>query len=138
MADDDFEGMGGLTDEDLSLPKATVAKLIQEMMPADITCAKETRDVLADCCVANEICEKEAKKTIAGEHVIGALKTLGFEEYIPEITSVFNDHQAQMKDREKRASKLDKSGLSEEELLRMQEQIFAQARANYEKQQEGS
>ncbi|KAF9923486.1 negative cofactor 2 transcription regulator complex subunit ncb2 [Linnemannia zychae] len=62
---------------------ATVQKLINEMMPEDITCAKDTRDLLIDCCVefihllaseANDICEKETKKTIAAEHVITALK----------------------------------------------------------------
>jgi hypothetical protein len=30
---------------------ATVQKLINEMMPDDIVCAKDTRDLLIDCCV---------------------------------------------------------------------------------------
>ena len=127
-------GAGG-PDEDLSLPKATVAKMISgkvvsriirpffsfllrlrrantlffclaELLPNDVTCAKETRDLVIECCVgehawqprrstvpmsrpltatfaefihlisseANEICEQESKKTIAPEHIIGALK----------------------------------------------------------------
>ncbi|RKP26072.1 histone-fold-containing protein [Syncephalis pseudoplumigaleata] len=119
----DIEGSGGL-DDDLSLPKATVQKLINEMMPPDIACAKETRDLLIECCVefihliaseANEICEKEAKKTIAPEHVLSALKSLGFETYLSEV-------------REKKSSKLRRSGMSEEELLRMQQELFDQAR----------
>ncbi|KAF9378277.1 negative cofactor 2 transcription regulator complex subunit ncb2, partial [Podila verticillata] len=93
-------------DDDLSLPKATVQKLINEMMPDDIACAKDTRDLLIECCVefihllaseANEICEKETKKTIAAEHVITALKALGFDGYLPEVEVVLQDHKTQQK-----------------------------------------
>ena len=34
---------------------------------------------------ANEISEKEAKKTIGVEHIEKALRELGFEDYIPEV-----------------------------------------------------
>ncbi|KAJ3216532.1 negative cofactor 2 transcription regulator complex subunit ncb2 [Dinochytrium kinnereticum] len=138
--DSDFE-TGGAPDEELGLPKATVAKLIQEMMPGEIACAKETRDLLSECCVefihliaseANEACEKDAKKTIAGEHVIAALKTLGFDEYVAEVTEVYEEHAKQLKDREKRSSKLEDSGIPEEELLKQQEELFARARQNYQ------
>lgn len=92
--------------DDLSLPKATVQKIINEVLssnpslagldgqPGGMTFAKETRDVLIDCCVefitmlsseANEIAEKDAKKTIACEHVTKALTELGFDEYVPEL-----------------------------------------------------
>jgi len=102
------------------------------MMPDDIVCAKDTRDLLIDCCVgncflpvdititiltmflfyffsfcvefihliaseANEICEKETKKTIAGEHVVAALQALGFEEYVEEVDEVFKEHKKQQK-----------------------------------------
>lgn len=112
-------------------------------MPEDIVCAKDTRDLLIDCCVgeftwltypfrpfskctlrfgfdlpspslsffifvraefihliaseANEICEKEAKKTIAAEHVITALQTLGFESYLEEVEEVFKEHKKTQK-----------------------------------------
>ncbi|ORY02107.1 histone-fold-containing protein [Basidiobolus meristosporus CBS 931.73] len=140
----DREGGNGL-DDDLSLPKATVQKLINEMMPDDIVCAKDTRDLLIDCCVefihliaseANEICEKEAKKTIAAEHVIVALQTLGFENYLPEVQEVFKEHKKQQKDRDRKSSRLENSGMSEEELLRNQAMLFAQARMKYEAQQQ--
>ncbi|KAK9766805.1 negative cofactor 2 transcription regulator complex subunit ncb2 [Basidiobolus ranarum] len=140
----DREGGNGL-DDDLSLPKATVQKLINEMMPDDIVCAKDTRDLLIDCCVefihliaseANEICEKEAKKTIAAEHVIASLQTLGFENYLPEVQEVFKDHKKQQKDRDRKSSRLENSGMSEEELLRNQAMLFAQARMKYEAQQQ--
>ncbi|KAI8877864.1 histone-fold-containing protein [Backusella circina FSU 941] len=102
----DNERSGPMGDDDLSLPKATVQKLINEMMPDDIICSKDTRDLLIDCCVefihliaseANEICEKETKKTIAGEHVVAALQALGFEDYVTEVDDVFKEHKKQQK-----------------------------------------
>jgi len=132
----DREGPGG-ADEDLTLPKATVYKLIQELLPGELTCSKETRDLIIECCVefihlisseANEICEKESRKTISPEHVVGALKELGFEAYISEVEEVLKDHKQQQKLREKKVSKLDQSGLTEEELLAQQEALFAEAR----------
>ncbi|ORX47943.1 histone-fold-containing protein [Piromyces finnis] len=126
-----------LADEELSLPKATITKLVNEMMPEDITCPKETRDLLSECCVefihliaseANEICEKDTKKTIAGEHVVSALESLGFEDYVSEIKEVLNEYQKQQKDREKRSSRLEHSALSQEELLQYQEELFRNSR----------
>lgn len=126
-----------LADEELSLPKATITKLVNEMMPEDITCPKETRDLLSECCVefihliaseANEICEKDTKKTIAGEHVVSALESLGFEDYVSEIKEVLSEYQKQQKDREKRSSRLEHSALSQEELLQYQEELFRNSR----------
>lgn len=92
--------------DDLSLPKATVQKIITEILAYDqgVSFARETRDLLIECCVefitlisseANEIAEKEAKKTIACEHVTQALKSLGYDSYVPEILKVAQDHKVQ-------------------------------------------
>ncbi|KAK3082578.1 negative cofactor 2 transcription regulator complex subunit ncb2, partial [Teratosphaeriaceae sp. CCFEE 6253] len=62
-----------------------------------MTFAKETRDLLIEACVefitmlsseANDIAEKEAKKTIASEHINKALEELGFGDYVPELQGV--------------------------------------------------
>ncbi|KAI1792854.1 histone-fold-containing protein [Ganoderma leucocontextum] len=161
MSDHEVGGMP--SDEDLSLPKATVTKMIAELLPNDVTCAKETRDLIIECCVgevnlrhfrprtyvdapsanlfaefihlisseANEICEQESKKTIAPDHIISALKRLGFESFTTEVESVLKDHKQQQKDREKKVSKLESSGLTEEELLAQQEALFAQSREKF-------
>ena len=69
----DHEAGGMPSDEDLSLPKATVTKMIQgacllrppsprapvptrpdrraELLRNEITCAKDTRDLVIECCV---------------------------------------------------------------------------------------
>ena len=102
--------MAILVDNELAkrLPAATVQKIINEVLAANpgavgdsqghtMTFAKETRDLLIECCVefitmlsseANEIAEKDAKKTIACEHITKALQDLGFGEYVPELLSV--------------------------------------------------
>jgi histone H3/H4 len=119
---------GAEADDDLSLPKgnqsipsfllllppcanhissiATVQKLISELLPSDLTFAKESRDLLIDCCVefihlvsseANEICERETKKTISADHVVKALVELGFEDYVQEIQDIAVEHKEQQK-----------------------------------------
>eukprot|EP00698_Gefionella_okellyi_P005106 TRINITY_DN14687_c0_g1_i1.p1 TRINITY_DN14687_c0_g1~~TRINITY_DN14687_c0_g1_i1.p1 ORF type:complete len:143 (-),score=30.84 TRINITY_DN14687_c0_g1_i1:518-946(-) len=125
-------------DEDLSLPKATVSKLIKEMLPEDMRCANETRDLLLECCVefihmvsseASTICEKSQKKTISPEHILAALKTLGFEQYIDEVTQVYDKHKMEIDSKPKMASKkLESLGESHEDLLAKQQQLFAQAK----------
>ncbi|PCH41390.1 histone-fold-containing protein [Wolfiporia cocos MD-104 SS10] len=144
MSDRETGGMP-VTDEELSLPKATVAKMITELLPNDVTCAKETRDLVIECCVefihlisseANEICEQESKKTIAPEHIIAALNHLGFQSFTAEVEDVLKDHKQQQKDREKKVSKLEQSGLTEEELLRKQEELFAASRAKFQSAQQ--
>jgi hypothetical protein len=59
-----------------------------------------------ECCVefitlisseANDISEKEAKKTIACEHVERALRDLGFGDYVPDVLAVAEEHKEQLK-----------------------------------------
>jgi down-regulator of transcription 1 len=111
---------GGGSD-DLSLPKgkappsrsshalrleATVGKIITEILGNDssLAFAKDARDLLIECCVefvtllsseANDIAEREAKKTIACEHVVSALKQLGYPDYIGDISKVAQEHKTQ-------------------------------------------
>jgi len=143
----DNEGGGGAppVDDELSLPKATVSKMISERLPNDVSCSKDSRDLIIECCVefihlisseANEICEQESKKTIAPEHIITALKKLGFEDYVAEVEDVLKDHKKQQKDREKKVSKFEQSGLTEEELQAQQEALFAASRARFEATQQ--
>ena len=89
---------------------ATVQKIVSEILPqigaGDQAFAKDARDLLTECCVefitlisteANEISEKEAKKTIAVEHIEKALTDLGFGDYVPEVLKVANEFTDQQK-----------------------------------------
>lgn len=71
--------------------------------------SKEARDLLIECCVefitlvsseANEISEKEAKKTIACDHITKALEQLGFSDYVPAVLEAASEHKEQQKVRE--------------------------------------
>eukprot|EP00741_Cyanophora_paradoxa_P009632 tig00001542_g9330.t1 len=127
--------------EEAALPKATVAKIIKELLPEDMRCSNETRDLVLECCTefihmisseAQEVCQKENKKTMAPEHVIKALKALGFEDYVPEIEQVLDKHKTEQESKPKMMKRLADTGLSEEELKRQQEALFARARSNFE------
>ncbi|KAK0723875.1 histone-fold-containing protein [Apiosordaria backusii] len=128
--------LGG--NDDLSLPKATVQKIVGEILPSStgIAFAKEARDLLIECCVefitlisseANEISEKEAKKTIACDHITKALEQLGFADYVPAVLEAAAEHKEVQKGREKKANKFEQSGLTLEELERLQQEQFADA-----------
>ncbi|MBW0532640.1 hypothetical protein O181_072355 [Austropuccinia psidii MF-1] len=132
----------GADGDEVGLPRATVNKLIQEILPPDMICSKETKELISECCKefitlisseANEICEEDAKKTISPEHIIDALKTLGFDNFVAEVEDVNRVHRAQAKqDNQKRKNKLDQSGFSQDELAAQQELLFAASKARFE------
>ncbi len=102
-----------------------------------MTCTKETKELIGECCIefihllsseSTEICEKENKKTMMGEHVISALNALGFESFVPLVQETLEEHSKSLKDRERKSFKLENSGLTPEELLKSQEELFARAR----------
>lgn len=127
---------GGST-EDLSLPKATVQKIIGEILPKDMAISKEARDAITECSVefimmlstqSNDIAEKEAKKTIASDHVVKALEELDFHNYLDIINKVLDEHKELLKGKEKKNNKFQNLGLTEEELLKQQEELFKKSR----------
>ena len=90
------------------LPKATVQKIVSEILPPTLgmTFARDARDLLIECCVefitlisseANEIAEREAKKTISYEHVTKALDDLGFHDYVDEVVEVIEEYREQQR-----------------------------------------
>lgn len=134
----EFGPLSAGSGEDLSLPKATVQKIIGEVLPKDIAISKEAREAITECSIEfimilsaqlNDIAEKEAKKTIASDHVIKALDELGFHNYLEIINKVLDEHKELLKGKEKKNNKFLNSGLSEEELLRQQEELFKKSRA---------
>ena len=149
MSDKDFSG-----DSDLSLPKATVQKIITEVLAstspstakspasdekdAHLTFTRPARDLLISCSLeflrmlsseANEISEKESKKTISIDHIETALTELGFGSYIPSCREVVGEWQETQKKRTGRGERMrDLGGLrdkmTDEELAKMQEELL--------------
>lgn len=66
------------SDDDLTIPRAAMNKMIKELVP-HIRVANDARELILNCCTefihlisseANEICNKQQKKTINAEHVL--------------------------------------------------------------------
>ncbi|GAA6028420.1 hypothetical protein JCM8097_007022 [Rhodosporidiobolus ruineniae] len=139
MSDDEGRTGGAGGDDDVSLPKATVNKLIAELLPPGFSAAKEVKDLICECCKefvlsvsseANEICDKESKKTMNPDHILAALKALGFEDFVEGVQSVLDDHKELAKgERAKKKNKAAGNGMSQEEMLALQEQMFAASAA---------
>eukprot|EP01132_Coremiostelium_polycephalum_P004957 gene4957-6174_t len=111
------------------------------MLPSDIKCSNETRDLILECCVefihlisseANDICGKEKKSKIAAEHVLQALVDLGFSEYTQKVSEVYDKHKVEASAKPKGSKKFDHMSKPTEQLLREQQLLFAQARSAYQ------
>ncbi len=44
---------------------------------------------------ASDISERQQKKVISPEHVVEALVTLGFQEYVPDVKAVHKEYKEQ-------------------------------------------
>ena len=143
------ESVGILSgDEESHLPKTTVQRIIQEILPEGFAISQGTRNLIQECtegihflllefirmvtAEANSICVKEGRKTISPEHLCTALRDLGFEDYVLEVrqaSQAWSDASEEKAKRHKAAKqKLKDTGLSVEELERQQEELFRQAR----------
>lgn len=105
---DRFARRHATLNRDTNPSAATVQKIVSEILPptAGVAFAKDARDLLIECCVefitlisseANEISEKEAKKTIACDHITKALEQLGFSDYVPAVMEAAAEHKETQK-----------------------------------------
>lgn len=123
-------------DDELSIPRAALNKMIKELIP-NIRVANDSRELILNCCTefihlvsseANEICNKQTKKTISPEHVLTALDHLGFGSYKGDAVAVLEEAKAVAAKKRKGSTRLENLGIPEEELLRQQQELFAKAR----------
>lgn len=130
-------------DEDLNLPRAAINKIIKQHLP-QTRVSVEARELIVSCCnefihllssESNDICNKQAKKTIMPDHVLSALKSLGFDPYVDECQQVLDECKNVALEKKKGKSKLENLGIPEDELLRQQQELFAEAQRKYEEEQ---
>jgi down-regulator of transcription 1 len=85
-----------MADDEISLPKATMSRIIKERLPDDMKIAAEANEIIMRCCeefvhmiagTANEVSEKEKKSTITPEHVLKSLEELGFTSYLDNLNA---------------------------------------------------
>ena len=124
-------------EEDLTIPRAAMNKMIKEMLP-NIRVANEAREMILNCCTefihllsseSNDICNNQQKKTISAEHVLTALETLGYGDFKKDAEEVLNECKDVAAKRRRQSTRLENLGIPEEELLRQQQELFAKARA---------
>lgn len=85
-----------MADDDIGLPKSTMAKAIKDRLPENLNVSADARETIMRCCgdfvqmvatSANELCEKEKKSTISPEHVLKSLEDLGFNPYLENLNA---------------------------------------------------
>nr|CAD7441761.1 unnamed protein product [Timema bartmani] len=122
-------------DDELTLPRASINKMIKEIIP-NIRVANESRELILNCCTefihllsseANDICNQQQKKTINADHVLQALDRLGFSDYRADAEAVLVDCKAVAAKRRRQSTRLENLGIPEEELLRQQQELFAKS-----------
>ena len=145
MADDDAQladsGAGAA-----SLPQNTVNQLLKELLKGR-RCSTDVQGVVHECMgeflqmltmQANEACTGAGKSTISESHIEAALKELGFPHYVPLCCPPAADASAPAEEggkaRRGKKRKQPASSLSQDELLRMQQELFANARQSVEQQ----
>lgn len=129
-------------DDDVSLPKSTLSKAIRDAVPSGMRVSGDAVDLILSCCnefvhllstQANEISDRDGRSTISPDHVIRALEELGFTSYLSDVKGALESFRAEQavaaKAAQRRAAG---SGLSQEELLKLQEQLFMAARQRSE------
>ena len=69
---------GGKDDDKLNIPRTALNKMTKELVP-NIRIAHDSRELILNCCTefihllsseANDICNKQQKKTISPEHIL--------------------------------------------------------------------
>ncbi|XP_063933704.1 uncharacterized protein LOC135145510 [Zophobas morio] len=121
-------------ENELLLPRTAVFKLIKDLLPSDVRCANDAKELIVSCCTefihlltseSNDLCTKENKRTICPDHILKALKTLGFNEYVQAVEEVFLKHKQETIDLRKAKAKEPKHLMTQEELARKQQELFA-------------
>lgn len=71
-------------DDELTLPRASINKMIKELVPS-VRIANEARELILNCCTefihllsseANDICNQNNKKTINAEHILQGKRSI--------------------------------------------------------------
>lgn len=128
--------MADSPDDEVTIPRAALNKMMKEILP-HVRVAGDARELILNCCTefvhlisseANEICNKQMKKTISPEHVLAALESLGFGAYMTDCKSALEECKTVAAKKRRGSNRLENLGIPEEELLRQQQELFEKAR----------
>ncbi|KAG2425532.1 hypothetical protein HXX76_013576 [Chlamydomonas incerta] len=117
--------------------------MIKDLLPPDMRCANDTVEMVIACCTefiqllsseSNEVATREGRSIIHPDHVMRALTELGFQDFVGEVNATLHTFKEETKTAHSRKADLRKTGaeqagLTEEEQIALQQQMFAAARA---------
>ncbi|KAL0227781.1 hypothetical protein RCL1_003924 [Eukaryota sp. TZLM3-RCL] len=116
------------------LPKATVAKIVKEIIPDRMRISATAKDTLVRCCgefishlsaKSNDTCLSDSRKLISPDHVFSALQALGFEDFIStcqQALTSYKEHESSKPSLKSRPTQE-----TPEELLAEQKRMFDEA-----------
>eukprot|EP00357_Protocruzia_adherens_P030062 CAMPEP_0115010360 /NCGR_PEP_ID=MMETSP0216-20121206/23271_1 /TAXON_ID=223996 /ORGANISM="Protocruzia adherens, Strain Boccale" /LENGTH=150 /DNA_ID=CAMNT_0002378563 /DNA_START=43 /DNA_END=495 /DNA_ORIENTATION=- len=95
MADKKGDDEGDYNKEqDRYLPIANISRIMKRALPSNAKIAKDAKETVQECVsefisfITSEACDKcsnEKRKTINGDDLLYAMKTLGFEHYLDTL-----------------------------------------------------
>ncbi|OQS55080.1 DR1 [Ecytonucleospora hepatopenaei] len=122
-------------EEDSSLPRATVDKIIQGVNKNYM--AKDAREclrmfskqfLLLLASNANKHCIEEKKKTISIDHVYKAIELFKMNNFYDSVNTAVENYNIYTKHKPSKQDKFKKSGLTMEQLHEEQQKLFAAAK----------
>lgn len=128
-------------DEDLNIPRAAINKFVKDVIP-DVRVSNETREFIMKCSnefihivtkEANSLCDEQQKKTIATDHILAVFDRLGWPEYKEVAETVESACRGR---RKRQSTKLEHTGIPEEELLKQQQELINQAKLEQAQERE--
>ncbi|KAL7073404.1 hypothetical protein ACQ4LE_007407 [Meloidogyne hapla] len=85
---------GIILEQDRFLPIANITRVMKRVIPPEGKLSKEAKECIQECITefllfitseASERCSIERRKTISGEDILTAFRTLGFDEYVTPL-----------------------------------------------------
>ncbi|XP_065068815.1 DNA polymerase epsilon subunit 3-like [Rhopilema esculentum] len=95
--------------EDLNLPHAVITRLIKEVLPDGVNVSKEARSaisraasvfVLYTTSCANNLAQKQKRKTLTGQDVLTAMEEMEFEQFIEPLKHSLEAFKKEQKGKE--------------------------------------
>lgn len=123
--------------ENVEFPRSTMNKIANEIVP-NHKLTNDGRELIANCCKefiqlissrASQLCSVQNKTYLTREHVLMALKDLGFSS----ICSDLEEFAETSKKKRKRKGRLSDLDIPEEELFRQQQELLNEARTEWNK-----
>ncbi|KAF7257064.1 hypothetical protein EG68_09502 [Paragonimus skrjabini miyazakii] len=129
-------------EDEVSIPRAALNKFIKDIVP-DARLTTETRELLLNCChafihklatQANIACAMAKKKTISPEHIFQGLDAMNLSVYKQFAMEASEEAKEELKGRRMLSASYrfkHQDNEERERLMREQQEIFEQARADF-------